>query len=149
MRKREMTQEQLRERAIIVDTLTTAGWKGTVFNLLFERGKPVKYEASMEYQGKRMNLTLNYEAKIHVVVLGIYERSGRGIDLVIHFDDKLEKLLSTIISFQDAISATNYKESIRQIMKVCPSVDAVLLEQGEQIVPIIDKDEEADQRKSK
>ena len=87
--------------------------------------------------------------KKQVIDFGIYEQAGNGLDIVIHFDEKLEELLNTIISFQDIISPSNYKKHIRQIMKVCPNVDAVLGEQGEQIIPIIDEDDESGQGKKK
>lgn len=112
-----MTEKQLQERSVIIKTLAVAGWEEVTDNEVFEKGLWCDPEAAMEYENKTMSVELEYDAKDHSIYLSIYEFSGKGIDITIYYQDKLEEILKKIISFQDEISSENYKNHIRKILQ--------------------------------
>lgn len=134
VKKSEMSQQQLEERETVVERLTRAGWEATAFNRLFDKGKSTRYEASMEYKG-RMDLTVTYEASKRVIDVGLYTRSGSGVDLVIQFKDKLRELLDYLISIQDTVDAKNYKDHIRQLLRICPEIYTP--DRNDRLVPVL------------
>lgn len=117
MRKTEMTEKQLQDRSLIIKTLAAAGWEEVTDNEVFEKGLWCDPEAAMEYENKTMSIELEYDAKDNSIYISIYEFSGKGIDLTIYYQDKLEEILKTIISFQNEISSENYRYHIRKVLQ--------------------------------
>ncbi len=128
MPKKEITEKELEEQSTIIQRLTDAGWNQT------ERGTVFK-TANMEYQNKTMQLEVDYGYEKDSFYFLLYDHEGKGVDLIIYFEDKLQQLLDTIISFQDEISPNNYREHIRKILSVCSST---YLDTGDEPVPLID-----------
>jgi len=121
-------ERQLQE-TLIIEMLTKAGWHKTIKGETFKK-------ADMEYQNDTMELEVECNSKGNSVYLSIYDKSGLGMDLAIEFKDKLLELLKTIISFQDTISPTNFREYVRMIKAVCPSI---YVDIGDKLVPLIDE----------
>jgi hypothetical protein len=126
MRKSEMTDNQIQERTMVVQLLAQAGWNESAENRNFDKGRWVNYEARMEYRSSEMDLAVEYRANDELIStrrldLLIYGRAGEGIELMIYPDGSVEKLLRTIISFQDVISTNNYKQHVRNVLHLCPS----------------------------
>lgn len=133
-----MTTKQLKERSTIVDMLLTSEWNGSVDFEMFEKGRLCDPEVRMEYQNnKNMNLELDYIAKSNLIMFSIYGKTGETIDIAIYFEDKLQELLETIISFQDEISSINYKKCLKKIIKIFPS--NTYIARGEGFVQLTDK----------
>jgi hypothetical protein len=128
MPKKKITEKELDEQSTIIQRLTGAGWKQT------ERGTVFK-TANMEYQNKTMQLEVDYGYEKDSFYFSLYDHEGKGIDLIIYFEDKLKQLLDTVISFQDEISPNNYREYIRRILSVCSST---YLDMGDETVPLVD-----------
>ena len=111
-----MTEKQLQERSVIIKTLAEAGWEKVTDNEAFEKDLWCDPEAAMEYENKTMSIELEYDAKDHSIYLSVYDFFGKGIDITIYFQDKLEEILNTLISWQDEISSENYKNHIGKIL---------------------------------
>jgi hypothetical protein len=119
--------------------LFNSGWEGPVDAEMFEKGRLCDPEARMEYQNnKKMNLELDYLAESHLIMLSIYGKFGESMDIGIYFEDKLQELIEIIISFQDEISSSNYKEYLRKILKIFPS--NTYIARGEGFVQLTDKE---------
>jgi hypothetical protein len=109
----EEKKRQMQEQSVIIQMLTSAGWKKT------GRGE-LSNVANLEYQNKMMDLEVDYHDEDGSIYLSMYDHDENGIELIIYFHDKLGELLSVISSFQDEISSTNYKDYLEKILTVCP-----------------------------
>lgn len=138
MRKNEMAEKQLQERALLIKKLSNSGWIGRKTNSLFDEGWWFDAEAVMDYQNDGIELVIQYCAEDNSVDFSINEGSD-GIDFVIKFEDKLKEVLDEIVNFQNSISLDNYKNYIRQILKVCPLTFIVL---DDKVVQLGDKQSE-------
>jgi hypothetical protein len=119
--------------------LLNSGWKGPLDAEMFEKGRLCDPEARMEYQNnKKMNLEIDYLAESHLIMLSIYGKFGEAMDIGIYFEDKLQELIEIIISFQDEISSSNYKEYLRRILKIFPF--NTYIARGEGFVQLTDKE---------
>lgn len=121
MRKHEMTEEQLQERAQVIRVLANAGWQGPQRVEAFERGKLCIPEAVMEYRSETMNIEASYSAEHKYILMSISDDFGQGLDFAVYFKDRLEALLNMIVSLQDTITMTNCKNYIRKILQAFPS----------------------------
>ncbi|MDQ2807412.1 MAG: hypothetical protein M3Z04_10960 [Chloroflexota bacterium] len=136
MKKNEMNPHQLQERDLFITTLEKVGWQGTPTNGFFDKNYDVEEEASMEYSKGTINMFTYYNASKSVIYLTMHF-SGRELRLIIHYADKLQAVLETLASFQDTISAKNYKGHVGELLEVCPHIDLMKGQEGEIIIPII------------
>jgi hypothetical protein len=146
MRKTEMTEKQLQERTTVIEMLTTAGWTGLLEDDLFERGRLCDPEARMEYQNETVSLEVDYLAETPSIMLSVYGSQGESMNLSIDYEDKLQEILTAIISFQDSISPQNFKEPLRKLLKVCPSTTYIEREDG--FVKLIDAESNYDENRN-
>lgn len=138
MQKDELTDRQLQNREMIVERLTSAGWKGTASNRLFDKGKSARCEARMTFKNSTMKLTVTYFADKELVYFGLYDTLGKGVSIATNFENMLEEWLDLIISFQNELSSDNYKYYIEKIVKKFPSVFVEIEEEGElTLIPLL------------
>lgn len=130
-----MTQKQLLDRETVVQKLAEEGWQDTAPNRLFEQGKSVRSEARMTYHNVHIKLTATYFANKEMIYFGIYEPSGKGISIATYFEDKLHEYLRLITSFQDNISALNFRAYFQEILRDFPQTYAEI---DENLVPLLD-----------
>lgn len=141
MRKKEFSKHQLVDRKQVIDALGKAGWKGTAFNRRFEEGDWLEEEASMEYGNGKMNMTANYTGASNSLILRLADSTtGREVAIKTEFGDQLEKVLRAIVSFQDKISATNYRDHLSEIVRLVPDTYADRGDQGWQRL-VVDESE--------
>ncbi|MDQ2807421.1 MAG: hypothetical protein M3Z04_11005 [Chloroflexota bacterium] len=136
MEKSEMSESQLQERNIFIKTLDKAGWQGTPRNSLFDEGDWFSEEASMEYSKGTTNMFAYYSASDALIYLTMHF-SARELRLIIHYADKLQAVLEALASFQDTISAKNYKQYVGELLDVCPHIDLMRGQEGQIITPIL------------
>ena len=74
--------------------------------------------------------------------LSAFKQNNKASLLIIHFDDQLQEVLQTITSFQYYISPQTYQKYIRQILHVCANTFAVVGEQGDQLIQLVDEEKE-------
>ena len=134
MRKREMSDAQLNEREQFIAQLAKAGWAETVRNRLFEDGDYVPEEAQMEYEGRSMRLTLESAAEQNAIVLHIEDPEGHDATFVVECGEKLRVVLKVIDSFKSSITANNFRQKIKELVKVCPETYAMTPEGLKQLV---------------
>jgi hypothetical protein len=137
MRRSEMSTEQLAERDRIVNLLSAAGWKASDQQKRFDNGVWTYYEVVMEYRGP-MRLRMSYHAAKRTLHLTLEASDGKGVGLRISCPDKLDRLLDTIIGFQDRVSGLNYKDHVRSIVRLCPETYAAVGPEGEDMVRLVD-----------
>lgn len=118
MRKSEMSPLQLQERALFVQNLTSAGWKGCPLNATFDQDFWLSEEAVMDYDNSEVKFVLSYCAKDHSMEL-LVDQDWR-YDFVIHFGQKQAEVLRAIIAFQDRLSFENLAEELPVLMQLCP-----------------------------
>jgi len=133
-----MSTEQINNRSIIRNVLLNSGWVENENQRWFDEDGFVYYEASVYYNNIDMSISVNYKADKEVMYLSIGDRLNNGLDLVIKFDDNLDRLLKAVVSFQDIISSSNYKEHISKILKITPDVYTSVDEDGEELVRVLD-----------
>ncbi len=136
MKKNEMNPNQLHERDLFITTLEKAGWQGTPTNAFFDKNYDVEEEASMEYSKDATSMFAYYNASRSVVYLTMHF-SGKELRLIIHYADRLQAVLGSLASFQDTISAKNYKQHVGELLDVCPHIDLMRGQEGQIITPII------------
>lgn len=125
MRKNEMTQKQIEERALLIATLSNSGWVGRTTNSLFDEGWWFDAEAVMDYQNAEIELIIHYCAADSSIDFSI-NQGPNGLDFVIQFEDKLSKILTIILDCQESITLNNYKTYIGEMLQVCPLISIVL-----------------------
>lgn len=140
VKKTDLNPAQLETRVKLVSSLSEGGWEGTAANLLFDQGKEVHFAARMEYENTKMSLSLSFDPTVNSIYLGLYELNNeQGIELVIHTEECLDEILPILVEMKDFVSSQNYKDYIRKMIKVCPRIDtAIVDEEGEKLIPIID-----------
>ncbi|MDQ2808499.1 MAG: hypothetical protein M3Z04_16560 [Chloroflexota bacterium] len=136
MKKSEMNESQLQERDLFIATLEKAGWQGTPNNVLFDDGYRIEEEATMQYFKDAASMLAYYNATKAVIYLNL-QFSGRELRLIIHYTNKLKAALETLVSFQDIISAKNYKQYVGELLDVCPHIDLMRGQEGQIITPIL------------
>jgi hypothetical protein len=123
MRKQEMSLRQLQERTLIVENLLNNGWQVTSYeNEWFENGLSVQCEAVMEYVVPEVSLGVFYRADQNSLYLSLNMPDESSVELKMDVDDQLKDLLQVIISNQNKITASNFKEHIRSLMAVCKNI---------------------------
>ena len=137
MRKKSMSKRQLSERALILEKLRAAKWKGTPINDRFEEGYMSFDEASMEYDGPSMSMRLNYHAETGSVYLSISSES-KAIRLRIDHGDKIEPVLDAIVGFQDKVKPGTFRRYVSELLTICQSIFVNL--DGKKWTPVVDSD---------
>jgi len=138
MRKTEMSTVQLEQRALIVETLSAAGWKAPSNEIeMFDEGLWVGREAVLRYRGPALVLTMFYRADQAAMYFTFKFPDGRRFELKLEVNEKLEELLQAITSFQDKLDEANYREHIRGLMKISERI--LVSVDGENFVRLTDK----------
>jgi len=135
MRKSEMNEQQLRNREIFVETLTSAGWNALNFNQQFDAGLWVSPEASMEYINPEMTLRFDFICKDPRTILYLDSTEGKSLGLVFKCEDRLEQLLEIVVGFQDSINSANSKDKVEELLVVCPKIFKIAAS-GDKLIPI-------------
>lgn len=130
MKKKDLSKEQLDERNLFVKVLEKSGWQATGVNKMFEDGDYVSEEAQMEYDNGKMNLLVEFSSKIAGIKLYLTANSGKEANFVIQYEDREEELLKLITSFQEKISADNFKKKISKILEKFPQTFADINDKG-------------------
>ncbi len=138
MRKNEMSEVQMYERAMIITMLSAAGWNTSDQNKMFDEGLWTYFEVNMDYQNDSVRILLRYEAEKRVIYFSTQDAGGKELTLHIYYEGQLEQLLRLIVGFQDVISGENYNQYVRDIVRLCPSTYAAVGEEGEQLVQVVD-----------
>ena len=119
MRKTEMSPQQLAERALIVETLTGAGWgTPTNENEMFDEDFWLSREAVMSHAGPAVTLWMFYRADEDAMYIQFEFPDGSMFELKLGIDKKLPEVLQVITSFQDQVTHANYRDHIRSLMAV-------------------------------
>lgn len=135
MRKDEMSQEQLRERELIVTKLTNAGWDNTAFNRLFDKGKNVKAEARMTFRNpQRVELSVTYYASYGLLYFGMRDEDGLGISIASRPHNRIEEWLDIVVSGQQNVSKDNYRTCIQSILDAFPDTRQEIEREGELVL---------------
>ncbi len=121
MRKSEMTVQQLEERQLIIDKLTSAKWQDLSVGDWFEQNLWAKFEATMGFKNNGVSLEIDFNSEQQYIRFIIQNLLSEFIMLIIYYQDKLEKLLETIVSFQDKITESTFEQYVREILRVCPT----------------------------
>jgi hypothetical protein len=138
MRKSEMTEDQLRQRSLFVETLAAAGWRGTNFNRNFDQGLSSSPEASMTYANPRVSLRLDMAFADPRVILYVDAKSGKSLGLVFKCTARFESLLRVMTDMQDRIGPDNVKDEREHLLAVCPEMFQISRE-GDKLIPIKSK----------
>lgn len=134
-----MSAEQLRERDTIVQALTKANWKASDLQKMFETGGFAYYEVEMTYENGKVRLTIQYPAEQRVIYFRLQTASGKMIALQIRCLNVIKQVLNAIVDFQDRISAANYKDELRSIVRLCPETYTSAGSDEETVVRLVDK----------
>jgi hypothetical protein len=118
----DLNDRQRRDREAVVDTLTQAGWDGTVNQQIVDQGMPFEFQASLEYDDNdAMSLMVQYDAGDPTIELTLDALEGEAV-LSITPGNKLQELLDLIVAFQDEISANNFRVYVSKILDLAPDV---------------------------
>lgn len=135
MRKSDMSREQLAERAVFVDKLTAAGWRGSNFNRNFDDGLSVSPEASMSYSNRDMTLRFDLAFKDPRATLYLDAKGGKTLGLVFKCPERLQDLVSAVVAMQNDISPDNVKEKSADLLAVCPEMFKISAS-GDKLIPV-------------
>ena len=123
-------QEQQRAAAaLIIKTLTDAGWKKTV------KGEALG-KADMQYDNGSVTLEVEQASDPGWLDLSVFDRSEDGSDFSLNCSGKLNEVLATIISFQDKVSFDDYKQYLTQLLQVCSEI---YVDTGDDFVPLLEE----------
>lgn len=120
MRKSEMTQTQLEQRRLIVNELTATGWTPTVQEELFERDYWNQFEASFEFESATRYLGCDVAMEEEAVYLKISNKQDQFAYLMIKYEDKLQELLSKIVSLSTSEEPLRVKDEIFALVALFP-----------------------------
>jgi hypothetical protein len=113
------TEKQRGDQAKISEALEAAGWKGSERHELFGA-------ADYDYESSNGELHVEHKMRDDRVNLSFDAAGGKGAFRVrIAYKRKLAKLLELITSFQDDLSADNYKDHLNALVKEFPETDAL------------------------
>lgn len=121
-------EQQHAEDAVIIKTLSEAGWKKTV------KGEAVG-KADMEYDNGSVTLVVERGSDPGWLDLSVFDRSEEGSDFSLNCPGKLNEVLVAIISFQDKISFEDYKQYLTQLLQVCSEI---YVDDGDDFVPLVE-----------
>jgi hypothetical protein len=127
MRRSELTAEQLQRRSKFIERLRQAGWTDGRENEVFDEGRSLDCEATMEFAREDVELRLDYCASRDAVEFSLEDARGRGITLSLPFDDSIDEIINVFVGMQDVVSVSNFQEHANAIVKVAPKT-VILLE---------------------
>lgn len=122
MRRTEMSEQQLKNRQLFVDSLLAVGWRGSNFNQDFDQGLRVSPEASMEYSNSAMDLRFDFVCQDPRLILYLDSHEGKSLGFVFKCENQLEPLLDAVIGMQDTISPGNLREKSAELLRACPEM---------------------------
>ncbi|MEA2894736.1 MAG: hypothetical protein QOJ84_351 [Bradyrhizobium sp.] len=135
MRKKEMNEEQLRQRSLFVDSLANAGWRGSNFNHNFDEGLWSSPEASMTYSNRQMSLRLDLSFEDPRMIFYLGSKSGKSLGLVFKCGDRQKSLLDAVIGMQDSIGPDSIKDKSEDLLAICPNMFKISASGGK-LIPI-------------
>jgi hypothetical protein len=135
MRKSEMSQKQLEQRSLFVDTLANAGWRGSNTNRNFDEGLWTAVEASLTYSNQDISLRLDLSFEDPRVILYISSKQGKSLGLVFKCEDRQKDLLDAVVGMQDNLTADNVKNKMQELVIACPNVFKISLS-GDKLIPV-------------
>jgi hypothetical protein len=138
MRKSEMSEKQLQQRSLFVDTLETAGWRGSNFNRNFDQGLWESPEASMTYSSQTISLRLDLSFEDPRMILYLNSKGGKSLGLVFKCEDRQKQLLEAIVAMQDSLTPENVKMKTVDLLAVCPNVFKISAS-GDKLIPVKSK----------
>jgi hypothetical protein len=138
MRKSEMSEKQLQQRSLFVDTLETAGWRGSNFNRNFDQGLWESPEASMTYSSQTISLRLDLSFEDPRMILYLNSKGGKSLGLVFKCEDRQKQLLEAIVAMQDSLTPENVKTKTVDLLAVCPNVFKISAS-GDKLIPVKSK----------
>lgn len=121
------TEQQERNAKAILAILGAAGWRPT------DRAK-VFGVADLTYENAAVQLEATYEWTDDLLYFTMIA-DGLELPLAINFSAKLEDVLQALISLQDQISEDNFRDHVRSLLRVCPSM---FVDTGGALVPLQD-----------
>jgi hypothetical protein len=124
-------KDQDQEVALIIKTLSEAGWKKTV--KAESLGK-----AEMEYNNGSFTLVVEQGSDPGWLDLSVFDSSDQGSDFSLDCKGRISEVLKTIVSFQDKISLTDYKQYLTELVKVCE----IYVDTGDDFVPLVEDDDD-------
>lgn len=120
MRKSEMTATQLEQRQLIINKLTAVGWIPTVQEELFERDYWNQFETSFEFDSATRYLGCDIAMEEESVYLKLSNKQDQFAYLMIKYENKLQELLSKIVSLSTSEEPLQVKDEIFAITAVFP-----------------------------
>ena len=135
MRKSEMSQEQLQQRSLFVDTLANAGWRNSNTNRNFDEGLWTTVEAKLTYSNRDMSLELELSFENPRLIFHINSKEGKSLGLVFKCLDRQKDLLEAIVGMQDHLTTDNVKNKMQELVIVCPNVFKISAS-GDKLLPI-------------
>jgi hypothetical protein len=133
-----MNEEQLRQRALFVDTLTNAEWRGSNFNRNFDEGLWSSPEASMTYSNRQLALRIDLLFEDPRLILYVTSKTGKGLGLVFKCLENQGPLLEALIRIQDILTPDNIKEKTKELVTTCRSVFKISAS-GDRLIPLKEK----------
>jgi len=125
----EEAEKQKEFEALLIKTLTGAGWKKSV------RGEKLG-KADMEFNNGEVTLQVHTRSDPGWIIFSIFESPEEGSDFAIRAPNELATVLNTITSFQNEISFDNYKEYLSQLVAVSPEI---YVDTGDDLIPLKDE----------
>lgn len=113
-----MSEQQLKERSLVISYLTQHGWEDLIGSS-FDEGQWFDVEASLEYHSSRANLSVDYRAETHELVFTLLDHEGQGQQFIIDYKENLIGVIETIVGFQEDISNIDFKTYISKLLRVC------------------------------
>jgi hypothetical protein len=138
MRKSEMSQEQLRQRSLFVDTLANAGWRGSNTNRNFDEGLWTTVEASLTYSNRDISLELELSFENPRLIFRIHSKEGKNLGLVFRCEDRRKDLVEAIVGMQDNLTADNVKNKMQELVTICPNAFKISAS-GDKLIPVSPK----------
>lgn len=115
-----MHETQIAQRGLIVNELTAAGWKPTVQEELFERDYWNQFEASFEYESASRYIGCDVAMEEEAVYLKISNKQDQFVYLMIKYENKLQELLSKIVSLSTGEASLLVKDEIFSLVALFP-----------------------------
>lgn len=113
------SEREMREQ--MINFLVSDGWTPTEEHVYFENGNESDYSVSLTYTNDTAELLLELYAEDSSVEFRV-RVGGKELPLIIHPESKLMSLLERINSARDLISKNNFRDTVREILEICPVV---------------------------
>lgn len=134
MQKSEMSSKQLFQRNLIVESLSSNGWKGRQTNQIFDNNYWVHTEAIFDYKNTTGELTFQFYAEKEKITLSILEEGGRLDFLIKRFDTSLKLLIDQIVSLQETLKLKSFKKDMISILNL--DIDLYILDDEDNLLKV-------------